>query len=130
MSILWDVPEVITNPSGGVIEVRYSVSKGLAIRTGVISFTPDSTSESYVSFGSLTKDEIIAWVKSVLTQTEVDRLEDAVSDEFDSLDTQEYPVAPWGMSGSALNKAMSGISDEDVSQNIVATEENVVPNED
>lgn len=130
MSILWDVPEVITNPSGGVIEVRYSVIKGLAIRTGVITFTPDSTSESYVAFGSLTKDEIIAWVKSVLTQTEVDRLEAAVSDEFDSLDTQEYPAAPWGMSGSALNKAMSGITDEDVPLNSVATEENEIPNQD
>lgn len=130
MSIIWDVPEVITNADGGVTQVRYSVIKGLAIRTGVITFTPDSTSESYVAFGSLTKDEIIAWVKSVLTQTEVDRLEDAVLEEFDSLDTQEYPAAPWGMSGSALNKAMSGITDEDVPQNIVATEENAVPNED
>lgn len=104
MSIVWDVPEIITDTSGGVIEVGYSVSKGLAIRTGTISFTPDPTSETYVDFATLIKSEVIDWVKDRLTQEEVDNLESQVTTQAANIDNTTYPSPTWKLNAEGVNK--------------------------
>lgn len=111
MAILWNVTDVLTNPNGGVVEVQYSVSDGLAICDGKLTFTPDSTSENYVDFASLTKQEIISWVKATLTQEQIDTYEKNVTDQLARADTNTYPSAPWVQDAVALNKAKLGITD-------------------
>jgi len=111
MAILWNVPDVLTNPDGGVVEVHYSISDGLAMCDGKLTFTPDSTSESYVDFAELTKEQVVNWVKNTLTQEQIDAYEASIAEQLARVDTNTYPTAPWVQDAVALNKAMAGITD-------------------
>ena len=114
MAILWDVPEVLTDANGGVTKVRYSVSDGLAFFEGSLTFTPDPTSATYVGFSTLTKTEVVDWVKAELTQEGIDAAEASVNRQLAQADTTEYPTPSWYEDPVAVNKAKSNITSETV----------------
>ena len=70
-----------SNTDGGVIVAHWSVSKtegeNVATSYGTVGFTPDTSSEGYVDYSSLTEETVIGWVQESLDTEELEASLDA-----------------------------------------------------
>lgn len=75
------IEQLERNIDGGVKVVHWRVSKTSGENTasayGTCDFFPDSTSEGYVAFDSLTEADVIAWVESELDTADIESNLDA-----------------------------------------------------
>jgi len=88
IEVTWKIDDMKRNSSNnGVFEVFWTV---WAVReetyvteiNGVVSLTPDPSSDSFIAFENLTQDNVIAWVKNDL---ETDVIEQEVRDKLNRL---------------------------------------------
>ena len=108
MAITWDIKEIKTNPTGGVTYVHYCawdeevVGEGLESKAfsgyydAFVEYMPDSGSDEYTDFDSLTKDQVLGWVKSTIGSEIVETIENAVTAQVETAKQNATPVSfPW-----------------------------------
>ncbi len=112
MAVTWDIKQIKTNDSGGVTYVLYFAwdeevqGEGLDQRVfhgyydGFVEYTPDSASSEYTDFNSLTKEQVLAWVKTTIGSDMVNTIESAIATQIEDRKQIEGPVAfPWETTG-------------------------------
>ncbi len=66
----FSIQQLERNTDDGVVVAHWRVNKTSGENTassyGTVSFTPDSTAEGYVAYGSLTEANVIAWVQDAV----------------------------------------------------------------
>lgn len=76
--ITFKVTGIKHDENGGITKVEWTAKKDttvLARQYGIVEFTPNSESNSFVSFESLTEEEVSGWVESSLGEEAVAQLE-------------------------------------------------------
>ena len=76
--ITFKVTSVKHDENGGITKVEWTAKKDTAYparQYGIVEFTPNSESNSFVSFESLTEDQVSSWVESSLGEEAVAQLE-------------------------------------------------------
>ena len=75
------IEQLDRNSDGGVIQVHWRVSKesgeNIAEAYGSCEFIPDSGSDNYIDFDSLTKSDVIGWLQSKLDTAHIESHLDA-----------------------------------------------------
>jgi hypothetical protein len=75
------IEQLDRNSDGGVTQVHWIVSKTsgnyTATNYGSCEFMPDTTSDGYVEFESLTQDNVISWLQSKLDTADIESHLDA-----------------------------------------------------
>lgn len=70
------IDQLDRNPNGGVTQVHWRVSKTSGNYTassyGSCDFMPDTDSDGYVEFESLTQDNVISWLQSELDTADIE----------------------------------------------------------
>lgn len=108
MAVTWDIKELKTDGSGGVTYVLYFAwdeevqGEGLDQRVfhgyydGFVEYTPDSISSEYIDFNSLTKEQVLSWVKTTIGSDMVTTIENAIGTQIEDKKQIEEPVVfPW-----------------------------------
>ena len=76
--ITFEVTGIKHDENGGITKVEWTAKKDTAIparQYGTVEFTPNSESNSFVSFESLTEEQVSGWVESSLGEEAVAQIE-------------------------------------------------------
>lgn len=75
----WNIQNMKRNSSdGGVLSVIYIVhatdneEKRVSYIMGTVDLTPDSTSESFISYEDLSEDIVLTWVHDAVNKSEIE----------------------------------------------------------
>jgi len=94
MAVVWDIKEIRTDIDRGITYVHYCASdqetsgSGLEIRIydgyydAFIEFNPDPNAEGYTDFASLSKEQVLGWVKSSIGDGMVTTIETAIANQI------------------------------------------------
>ena len=99
MAVTWTITNLeYTNDSNkGVVHAAWSASDSDGDHTGTVSgmesYTPDASAESYVAWDSLDESTVVGWVKETLGADECTRVEGKVADQITKSKT---PPTSWG----------------------------------
>ena len=68
MAVTWTISTLERNTDDGVVVAHWRASDAdgehAGSSYGTCGFTPDSTADGYVAYGSLTEETVIGWVKA------------------------------------------------------------------
>jgi hypothetical protein len=100
MAVTWSITgtEYNTDSDKGVVHAAWSATETDGDHAGSVSgmesFYPDASAESYIAYDSLTEANVLGWVKNLLGEDEVARVETKVADQITKSKT---PPTAWGV---------------------------------
>ena len=102
-TITWKIEQLERNVSdGGIFTAHWRVNASETVDEttysstvyGTIGFTPDASSESFISYDNLTEEIVIGWVKEHMGEEQVSAHETSLQNQ---IDTQKNPPTASGM---------------------------------
>ena len=100
MAVTWSITntEYNTDSDKGVVHAAWSATETDGDHAGTVSgmesFYPDASAEGYIAYDSLTEANVLGWVKNLLGEDEVARVETKVADQITKSKT---PPTAWGV---------------------------------